>query len=377
MKDNLFEKEIIVPDEVRRRVDQTLAKIQKEETIQMKHYQSKHYKKQIAILLAAAVVGTTGITAGATVYHRWSRGIQKGMQATEEQQQSLTENGMAVVYGETSDYQQFAVTQNGVTVTPEMAIVDENTAKLTFTVSGYQMPNGEQPTFENLNLTFDSLAEEDRPNISWSFYDGTITDDDDMALNDDGTALNTQEAKWVDENGTMELVINLWKNEDAKTLLGQSLHIDLNNFGYYSGHEEDVAVAANGTWSFDLKLPEKSAARVLTIDQEVSCKYNRFVIDQVLVSPISTQINYHLADGEAYEQHEDAVDEQPHLVGYVLKDGTRLSCNAGGGSQGPTDESLTTFSEVTSHSRIVDVEEIEKLIIRLTPGGEEMTLEIQ
>lgn len=68
------------------------------------------------------------------------------------QQKELTDKGAAVVLKEQKDYSKLAVTDNGITITPETIIVDENFAHIAFSVKGYDLAEGDEPGFDDWNI---------------------------------------------------------------------------------------------------------------------------------------------------------------------------------------------------------------------------------
>lgn len=93
-----------------------------------------------------------GISAAAAIHHYWGRGMQGNIQATDDQQQQLTDNNMAKVYKESPDYTDLAVTENGVTIAPDTVIVDDRFAYRSFTVPGYRAQEGTEPGFEEVSV---------------------------------------------------------------------------------------------------------------------------------------------------------------------------------------------------------------------------------
>lgn len=69
-----------------------------------------------------------GISAAAAIHRYWGRGMRGNIQATDDQQQQLTDDNMAKVYKESPDYTDLAVTENGVTIAPDTVIVDDRFA---------------------------------------------------------------------------------------------------------------------------------------------------------------------------------------------------------------------------------------------------------
>ncbi|MDO4650554.1 MAG: DUF4179 domain-containing protein [Eubacteriales bacterium] len=374
MKKKLFDQETVLPDVVENRIDETLAliRMQNKEHVKSGNIRKMHYRRKMAAMIAVAMLGIGGTAVAAGVYFHWGRSIEQGMQATDEQKQKLEDEQMVETYEEDVDYSSLAVTQNGVTVTPTMAIADENYARVIFTVSGYQAPNHMQPGFVVQNAYFVD-QEEKQPNQYAMFYDGTIMDDEGRSLYDDGSPMELDEngqviSRWVDDQGNMEYFIVLSRNDLSGTMIGQTLHVELQNLGYYEDKLGTVTTEVEGNWNFDLNLPQKSASTALTVGQTVHCGKYSFVLDEIVVSPISTKLNYTVEKGTEPIDRERLYEEHPRFWGYVLQDGSRIICYGGGGSIGVSDERSTDFTEKAGHRRIVDADQIAKVLLHTTDG---------
>lgn len=373
MKKKVFDQETVIPDMVETRIDETLdlIRMQNKEHVKSSNIRKMHYRRKMAAMIAVAMFGVGGTVVGAGVYFRWGRSIEQGMQTTDEQKQKLEDEQMVETYEEGVDYSSLAVTQNGVTVTPTMAIADENYARVVFTVSGYQTPNNMQPGFMEQDAYF--IDKEQQPNQYAMFYDGMIADEDGKLMYDDGSSMELDEngygiSHWVDDQGNMEYFIVLSRNDLSGTMIGQTLHVELQNLGYYEDKSGTVTTEAEGTWSFDLNLPQKSASTALTLGQTVHCGNYSFVLDEIVVSPISTKLNYTVEKGTEPIDRERLYKEYPRFWGYVLQDGSQIICYGGGGSVGVSDERSTDFTEKAGHRRIVDVDQIAKVLLHTTDG---------
>lgn len=373
MKKKLFDQETVIPDVVENRIDETLAliRMQNKEHVKSGNIRKMHYRRKLVAMIAVAMLGIGGTAVAAGVYFRWGRSIEQGMQATDEQKQKLEDEQMVETYEEDVDYSNLAVTQNGVTVTPTMAIADENYARVVFTVSGYQTPNNMQPGFMEQDAYF--IDKEQQPNQYAMFYDGMIADEDGKLMYDDGSPMELDEngygiSHWRDDQGNMEYFIVLSRNDLSGTMIGQTLHVELQNLGYYEDKSGTVTTEVEGNWNFDLNLPQKSASTALTVEQTVHCGNYSFVLDEIVVSPISTKLNYTVEKGTEAIDRERLYEEHPRFWGYVLQDGSQIICYGGGGSIGVSDERSIDFTEKVGHRRIVDVDQIAKVLLRTTDG---------
>ena len=159
---NIFQDDIKVPDIVLQKADEAFAGIQTEGRSAMKKNNQtenrKHtfWKNPAAVAACACIIVAGGVTVGAAVHHVWSRGMQGAVQATDTQQKELTDKGAAVVLKEQDDYSKLAVTDNGITITPETIIVDEQFAHISFSVKGYDYGNCNVYIFSDYESVYDT-----------------------------------------------------------------------------------------------------------------------------------------------------------------------------------------------------------------------------
>lgn len=374
MKDfeTIFSEEVEVPDIVMQKMDTAFAEIQSEGKIMAKTTRRK-YKISAAAVACATVIVAGGITGIAAIHHVWSRGIEGTLQATDEQKQALVDNGVATVISEKEDYRTLAVTDNGVTVTPEMVIVDENYALISFSVSGYAIGEYDEPAFEYVDTYIgnDPNSEESWVNMSASFYDGIISDENGAPVYDNGKALEYAEnggiiSHYVDEDGNLEYVMQIaTPNYEKDSLLGKKLHVSLQNLGTVS--KTIVTTEKDGKWDFDIALSNVSAACNIEVNKEL--EGTAFTLEDIWVSPISITMNYAVT-GEV-EMYEDE-NGIPMFCGVVLKDGTRLKFLADGSTSGYEDDTMSKAYNMNVFCRVIDVESIESLLVQVS-GEEELT----
>lgn len=382
----MFSEDVKVPEIVLQEADAAFAKIKMEGNGNMANNRNRNgnkrngkvrvWKGQAAAAVCACILVAGGITAFAAIHHLWSRGMQGTVQATEEQQQALTEQGIAAVLTESEDYAAMAVTDGGVTVKPETVIADEHFVWISFEVSGYYPGEGAEPTFEwtDVYLGEDPEAEDGWLNMGASFYDGIVTDENGSPVYDDGTPLEFGEdgnfiSRYEGEDGTLEYVVQAAVADYEASLLGKTMHINLRNLGtvYKAGYTG----ALEGNWDFTISLPDVSAAEEIGVNKKV--EGTAFVLENIAVSPISIRMNY-AVDGEVtiYED-ENGV---PDFCGVVLTDGTRLPYIANGGMTGYTDERMTSAYAINAFNRVIETDQIAAVLVRTAPGAEMMEISL-
>jgi hypothetical protein len=368
--------EVEVPEIVMQKANAAFSQIKKEETKMKNEVKKKvpFFRKRAAAAAAIGIFAMGSVTTIAATHHIWSRGIQGTLQATEEQRQTLTEDGIATVMQEQEDYTQLGVTDGNVTITPETVISDERFVYLSFEVSGYTIGEGMEPCFEGVSVYQgeDSDAVNSGLNMSGSFYDGIIADENGAPVYEDGTKLQYTDTgeivpHYADENGNLEYVIIAMVPDQDDTLLGKTIHVNFANLG--TVYKADYENALDGNWSFDIELSSVSAAQTMQIHQELTG--TSFTLDDIELSPISIELNYSVNGEVTVFEDENGV---PNFCGVVLKDGTHIPFLANGGSTGYTDDTMSKAYGWSGFDRVISVEDVEALLIR--PETDNTMLEI-
>jgi hypothetical protein len=338
--------------------------------MERKNQTVKHSYRKAVAAAAIGVLAMGSVTAIAATHHIWSRGMSGTMQATDEQQQALTEQGVASVMQEQEAYEQLAVTDGNVTIAPETVIADERFAYLSFSVSGYTLGEGVEPGFESVNVCQEGRdAVDSGLSMSGSFYDGIIADENGTPTYDDGSELEDNEAgetiaHYADADGNLEYVIIAMVSDEDDVLTGKTIHVDFKNLG--TVYKADYENAVDGSWSFDIELPDVSAAKTMQIGQDVPGTV--FTLENIELSPISMKLNYSVNGEVSASEDENGV---PDFCGVVLKDGTRIPYLANGGSTGYADETKKEAYVWSCFDRVIDAEQVASLLIR-TESGRDM-----
>jgi hypothetical protein len=377
---DIFQKEIDLPDIVNQKMEKAFAQVKAEEKMMNKknskvkdrqQESGRWMRNQAAAFACVCVLALGSITAVAAVRHFWSRGMAGTLQASDELKQSMVEQGNAVIMDEEQ-----SVTDQGITITPETVIVDDNFAFLSFSVEGYTLGEGVEPCFESVGVYLgdDPDAEGSFLNMSGSFYDGIITDENGHAVYDDGTPLEQGENgdtlyRYTDEDGKLEYVIIAMLNDRQDVLLGKTIHCNFRGLG--TVYKAEYTGALDGSWNFAITLPTSSQALSLETEQEV--EGTEFTIEGIKLSPISIEIDYAVNGEVTMVEDENGV---PDFCGVVLKDGTRLPYLANGGSTGYQDESLSRAYTISCFDRIIEPDQVAALLLRTTPGEEMIEAEI-
>ena len=372
----ILQEDVELPEVVLSKANHALEMIRQEETKNMAADNQKNSKKntrriksQVAAAAAVCVLAVGGVSAVAAIHHNWGRGMSGNIQATDTEQQKLTDDGVAVVYPEKEEYEALKVTNNGVTIVPDTVIVDAQFAYLSFTISGYNLPEGEEPGFEDVNITSDDMG----INMSGGMYDGIVCNEEGAPVYEDGSELKFTDSgdivnHYYDENGNLEYFIQAHIAEAGDTMLGKTVKVDFKNLG--SLYKTEFTDGVEGDWNFEITLPSVSSAKEFDVNKAIDG--TSFTLTKLEISPVSLNATYTTDNAPEVNQDDLGV---PCVKGVVLKDGSRLPYLTDGGSIGYTDDSKTEAYNILGYDRVIDVDNVKALIISPT-GNTSDTVEV-
>lgn len=372
----ILQEDVELPEVVLSKANHALEMIRQEETENMAADNQKNSKKntrriksQVAAATAVCVLAVGGVSAVAAIHHNWGRGMSGNIQATDTEQQKLTDDGVAVVYPEKEEYEALKVTNNGVTIVPDTVIVDAQFAYLSFTISGYNLNEGEEPGFEDVNMTSDDME----INMFGGMYDGIVCNEEGAPVYEDGSELQFTDSgdivsHYYDENGNLEYFIQAHIAEAGDTMLGKTVKVDFKNLGTL--YKAEFTDGVEGDWNFEITLPSVSSAKEFDVNKAIDG--TSFTLTKLEISPVSLNATY--TTDNAPEANQDDLGV-PCVKGVVLKDGSRLPYLTDGGSIGYTDDSKTEAYNILGYDRVIDVDNVKALIISPT-GNTSDTVEI-
>ena len=372
----ILQEDVELSEVVLSKANHALEMIRQEETENMAADNQKNSKKntrriksQVAAAAAVCVLAVGGVSAVAAIHHNWGRGMSGNIQATDTEQQKLTDDGVAVVYPEKEEYEALKVTNNGVTIAPNTVIVDAQFAYLSFTISGYNLNEGDEPGFEDVNITSDDMG----INMSGGMYDGIVSNEEGAPVYEDGSELQFTDSgdivsHYYDENGNLEYFIQAHIAEAGDTMLGKTVKVDFKNLGTL--YKAEFTDGVEGDWNFEITLPSVSSAREFDVNKAI--EGTSFTLTKLEISPVSLNATY--TTDNAPEANQDDLGV-PCVKGVVLKDGSRLPYLTDGGSIGYTDDSKTEAYNVFGYDRVIDVDNVKALIISPT-GNTADTVEV-
>ena len=372
----ILQEDVELPEVVLSKANHALEMIRQEETENMAADNQKNSKKntrriksQVAAAAAVCVLAAGGVSAVAAIHHNWGRGMSGNIQATDTEQQKLTDDGVAVVYPEKEEYENLKVTNNGVTIAPDTVIVDAQFAYLSFTISGYNLPEGDEPGFEEVNMTSDDME----INMFGGMYDGIVCNEEGAPVYEDGSELQFTDSgdivsHYYDENGNLEYFIQAHIAEAGDTMLGKTVKVDFKNLGTL--YKTEFTDGVEGDWNFEITLPSVSSAKEFDVNKAIDG--TSFTLTKLEISPVSLNATY--TTDNAPEANQDDLGV-PCVKGVVLKDGSRLPYLTDGGSIGYTDDSKTEAYNILGYDRVIDVDNVKALIISPT-GNTSDTVEV-
>ncbi len=376
-KKTILSEEIELSEIVLKKTNQAFEMIKQEDIVSMKKThkrRKKMFKTQAAAAAGVCILAVSGISAAAAVHHYWGRGMNGNIQASDEQQQALTEKNIAKVYREEPDSPSLAVTINGVTIEPDTVIADERFVYMAFRISGYSVADRTEPGFDMINVYQGDHPEDESAwvNMSGTMYDGIVLDENGASVYEDGTSVESYEdgsviSHYTDDNGNMEYIIQASAADKNDSLLGKTLHVAFKDLGTFS--KATFIPAVEGVWNFELNLSDVSSTRNIKVGKKV--EGTGFTMEDISISPISIQVNYSVS--EAPTEHEDDLGI-PEVKGVVLKDGTRISYLANPGRLGYTDNNKSNAYQIAGFARVVDVDEIAALIVLTSHENEKVEI---
>lgn len=376
---NIFQDDIKVPEIVLQKADEAFAGIQTEGRSTMKKNNQtenrKHtfWRNPAAVAACTCIIVAGSVTAGAAVHHVWSRGMQGAVQATDTQQKELTDKGAAVVLKEQKDYSKLAVTDNGITITPETIIVDENFAHIAFSVKGYDLAEGDEPGFDDWDIGVKDGKEGSSVQVYGGFYDGIVSDENGNPVYEDGSSLKEDEqgqiiSHYVDEDGNLEYVASIGVADWKDSLLGKTIVCKLKDLGTL--YKTRFTLAQEGNWDFEIKLPDVSTASNIKVAKGI--ENTPFTVDDVELSPISIKINYSVNGEVTFKEDTNQV---PQFFGVILKDGKKISFLGDAGGTG-YNEAMTEAYTLSSFVQVIEPDQVQAIILR-NDDGEQIEIPIR
>ncbi len=376
-KKTILSEEIELSEIVLEKTNQAFEMIKQEDIVCMKKTHTKDkkvFKTQAAVIAGVCILAVSSISAVAAIHHYWGRGMNGIIQASDEQQQVLTEKNIAKVYSEEPNSPSLAVTNNGVTIEPDTVIVDERFVYMAFRISGYSVADRMEPGFDMVNVYQGDNPEDESAwvNMSGTMYDGIIPDENGTPVCEDGTAIESYEdgsiiSHYTDEDGNMEYIIQASVVDVNDSFLGKTMHVEFKNLGTFS--KGSFISAVDGDWNFEINLSDVSSSQNIKVGHKV--EGTGFTMEDINISPISVKVNYSVSTAPVENEDDLGI---PEVKGVVLKDGTRIPYLMNPGRLGYTDSSKSNAYQIAGFTRVVDVDEIAALIVLTSYENEKVEI---
>ena len=334
---------------------------------------AEQVKRRVRVSTAAAILAAA-LTVGGSVFAaiRWNRGLEEGMQISEEKKEQLETDQMAVTVGQ-------SCTKGDVTVTADQCIVDNYYAYLSFTVRGYEPAEGADPIFEQTVISAEGI---DHLSGTGRFYNGIIMGPDGRGIYADGTEIDRNSGEpvtghYVQEDGSMQYLWMVSSGGEKGLLTGKTIHVELVNLG--TARRAAFTPGVQETWTFDWTLPENSVSR--EFEPDMALGDTEAVVKTAEISPISLYVTMDVPRQEETDiiEWEDGNTEiftfwkeAPRLTGVRLKDGSLLPYVTDGGSSYYPEEEGDLYIQRYGVDRVLDIDQIDALLFVKdgTPSGE-------
>lgn len=368
MKQNMdfFKEDFELPEVVEQKMKQAFDTIKAEkrmvaedENCRKKKKTMVSFKNKAAVIAGVCILAIGSVSAYAMYDYFGSRGMNKMIRSTEEQQKELIEEGIATVFSEKEDYEKMSVTSGNITVIPKVLVSSEKVVYLSMLVEGAELPEGKEPCFE----TIDASVENGIVGCSGTFNDGIFMTDDGKSVYEDGSELEKDEngtviSYYMDEEGTMEYVMSIGVIEPEKNLLGETLQVTLKDFGVFdrNGYTE----INEGEWDFTFELSETSLTREIAMNTKI--EGTDFILNTLEISPVSVKLNYSL---ESETKQIPKTEDFPQFYGMRLKNGTKISTLGSGSLSGYLDDASKQAYQICGFTKVIDLEQMQSLLLMI------------
>lgn len=254
--------------------------------------------------------------------------------------------------------------------------MDKYFAHISFSVKGYDLAKGDEPGFGDWDIGVKGEKAPGDTQAYGEFYDGIVCDENGYPVYEDGTPIEEDEngkmiLHYVDKDGNLEFVASLGVADQKDSLLGKTICCKLKDLGTL--YKTSFALAKEGNWNFEIKLPDVSTASNITVGKNI--EGTPFTMDTIELSPISIRINYSV-NGKI-EIKEDT-NQVPLFKGVVLKDGKKLPFLGDAGGSGYDDDAMKKAYSLRSFVQVIDPDQVQALIMQTNDaGGDTIEVPIQ
>lgn len=321
-------------------------------------------RKLVALSLAAVLILST-MTAAA-VYIRWPKSTERFYQYTEQEKQTAEKSGLSVLPQETKPSPTNATPQivsaadQGITVSVVQTLMDPYRVSIVFRIDGFDLPEGEWPSIDNLEISMSGRDE--HPSFGGSFFNGIVERTPDVFTYLDGTPLQRDESgavilQPVAADGSLEYQADFFYRTPQP--MNTDITARLTGIGISKGVDEEI-ILVEGNWDLSWTVAGSDQAR--TVEPNVPIGDSGFTLRRAELSSLTAIMEIEGDDSSHTSIYTgEPIDHWiPNLRGVMLKDGTYVPSPIGFG-QGDNEIENDVFLAKAS-IQVVDVDQIESLV---------------
>ena len=106
MEEKILSEEIELSEIVLKKTDHAFERIRQDDCVIMSKKNKRTWlKSQAAVIAGACILAVSSASVVAAIHHYWGRGMNGNIQASDTQQQQLTNDSIAEIYPEKADYE--------------------------------------------------------------------------------------------------------------------------------------------------------------------------------------------------------------------------------------------------------------------------------
>lgn len=326
------------------------------ESVRQKKGKQYTMKKALYIALAAALLVAT--MTGAAVYTRWSASLRQTENTTQEQREEAEKTGLALRPDETTKAGDVTTAiKNGVTISLTQALVDQNTANLVFTVSGYEVAQGEDPSMM-MDLEF---GKEISYGASGSWYYKPYKQVGDAFQLEDGTTIPMDSdggPEYIDyhnDDGNLEYLCSI-QSPDLSALFGTALKFHISELGTSEHALHSTRVL--GPWELSWTVQGSSDSTTVTVEKPIGD--TGIVLKEVTLTPMNLEVLLQLK--EEFKGFDELEPFRPCVLGVRTRDGQELKNFGGGGGDTYEDREKGLYRMRRGFDGILDADQVDAIL---------------
>ena len=317
-------------------------------------------KKAIFAALAAVMLAAT--LTGAAVFTRWEKSLPQTEHTTQKQREEAEKSGLSASPAKNpEDNAITSVTDQGVTISVAQTIVDKYSAELVFKISGFELPQGQEPFCSPSGILLDGKSDFFTA-MGGSFYDHTTYNAQGERVYEDGTPLAEDKdgniiLHYADQDGTLEYIWHIDSRDDLSQYYGKEMEFSFDSLGVSSGKAE-YTPTVKGNWTLRWTFNGNSDARTVTVEKPIGD--TGIILKEAEISSINLEVQLKLK--EHFDGFHELEPFHPYLVGVRYKDGTLHKDISTGGSEIYEDEANELFRIRRNCDGILEPEQVDAIL---------------